>query len=131
MKKNKRYLAPVIAAVVIFCIYLYIGKIFSAETVGKVMGVLSDGFFAAAVLVGGVGLISFAGKFSTFDMLSYGTKSFFGNFIHSLRDNLPKTFYDYKVQKDKDGRSYLKEFCKVGAVCLILGIIMLVLYFIL
>ena len=82
MKKNQRYLAPVIAAVVIFCLYLYIGKIFSAETVGKVMGVLSDGFFAAAVLVGGVGLISFAGKFGTFDMLSYGTKSFFGNFIH-------------------------------------------------
>lgn len=131
MKKNKRYVAPVIAAFVIFCLYLYIGKIFSSETAGAVMGVLSDGFFAAAVLVGGIGLISFAGKFGTFDMLSYGTRRFLGNFIHSLRDSTPKTFYDYKVKKDKDGRGYLKEFCKVGAVCLILGVIMLVLYFIL
>ena len=95
------------------------------------MGVLSDGFFAASVLVGGIGLISFAGKFGTFDMLSYGTRSFFGNFFHSLRDDLPKTFYDYKVKKDEKGRGYLKEYCKVGAVCLVLGGIMLVLYFIL
>ena len=99
MKKNKRYLAPVLAAFVIFSLYLYVGKIFSAETAGAVMGVLSDGFFAASVLVGGIGLISFAGKFGTFDMLSYGTRSFFGNFFHSLRDDLPKTFYDYKVKK--------------------------------
>ena len=129
--KNKRYLAPAIAAAAVFCLYLFVGKIGEAASVGAVMGILSDGFFAAAVLIGGIGLISIAGKFGTFDMLSYGTRSFFGNCIHPLREDLPGTFFEYKTKKDEKGREYLKEYCIVGAVSLLLGVLMLGLYFLL
>lgn len=129
-EKNKRYLIPVLAALAIAVAYASSRGLFKASTAAEIFGAISDGFFSAAVLVGGVGLISLAGKYGTFDMLSYGTRSFLGNFVKSLRDSTPKSFYAYKEKKDED-RKWLPEFAIVGAAFLLLGLAALGLYYVL
>ena len=129
-EKKKRYLIPVIAALAVAVGYASSRGLFKASSASELFGAISDGFFSAAVMIGGVGLISLAGKYGTFDMLSYGTRSFLGNFVKSLRDSTPKSFYQYKENKDEDGRKWLPEFAIVGGACLIIGIAALGLYFV-
>ena len=71
----------------------------------------------------GIGLISWAGKLGTFDMLGYGSRLFVGHFSKTFSEKTPKTFYDYKVRKDEKGRTWLKECTAVGAVCIIISLI--------
>ena len=130
MKSNKRRVYFLVSAIsfliaVFFALYR---KIYEFVDLKTLMGTLSDSFLVPGVFIGGIGLISWVGRFGFFDMLAYGSRSFFGHFIHSLSDDLPKNFYEFKEKKDEKGRRWLKEFVIVGAACLLLSLVLLVIY---
>ena len=107
--KFKNFIGPVITAIIIFVACTFAsGGLFGDEQyrAKTVVDGLSNCFAIPGIFLGGVGLIGWAAKFGTFDMLSYGTKSFLGMFIRSIGDDLPKTFYDYRIAKDDKGRRW-------------------------
>ena len=88
----------------------------------------SDAFFAAGVVVGGVGLLGFAASDGLFDILRYGA----GKVVRlalskARRDAYPKTFYDYCRLKRGRGASGLSA-SAVGLVSVALGGLFLALY---
>ena len=122
--KFKRFIGPIIAAAVIFAACTFAnGGIFGEEEyrAENLLYGLANCFTIPGVLLAGVGAISWAGKFGTFDMLGYGTKSFFGIFIRPLADDLPSNFYDYRKQKDEKGRVWLLELFLTGVICLVIA----------
>jgi hypothetical protein len=102
------------------------GGLFGENKSETVLYGLCNCFTIPGILLSGVGGISWAGKFGTFDMLSYGSRSFFGNFIKPLAEDLPRTFYDYKKQKDEKGRKWSAEVLFVGLAFLAVGVILTV-----
>lgn len=79
--------------------------ILEVEGAARVWRILCDGCFLAAVLLGGVGLMTFVSKEGTFDILSYGLLCFRNLFKRKAGRPLDEetgekmTFYDYKVAK--------------------------------
>ncbi len=127
-KKKNSYLKPIIWAVTFFVLGVFVTKIYQFENVKEVIGDLSDCLLIPGVLLSGVAVISWAGTFGTFDMLSYGTKSFFGIFIRPLAEDLPSHFYDYRKQKDEKGRHWSKETLFVGLISLGISGLLLIVY---
>ena len=108
-KRILRYVGPFIAAVAIFVACMFSnGGLFGENKAETVLYGLCNCFTIPGILLSGVGGISWAGKFGTFDMLSHGSRSFLGNFIKPLAEDLPRTFYDYKKQKDENTDDVLK-----------------------
>lgn len=125
--KIKNFIGPVIAAVVIFAICTFAsGGFFGDEQyrAKSVVDGLANCFTIPGVLLAGVGGISWAAKFGTFDMLGYGSRSFFGIFIRPLADDLPRTFYDYRKAKEEKGRTWFRELFITGVLFLAIGLIL-------
>lgn len=102
-----------------------------AESGAALCGLLSDCFAVPGVVLGGVGGISWIATFGQFDMLAFGTRKFFGHFIRPLEKGLPGNFYEYREAKNQKGRTWLKETFFVGLAFLVVGGIMLALYYLL
>ena len=128
-KKRNPYIVPIAVAVVFAVIYAVSKKVYALDTVQSLIGELSNCFLLPGVLLAGAGTIGWIGTFGTYDMLSYGTKSFFGIFIKPLAEDLPKTFYDYRTAKDEKGRKWSKETLIVGLVSLATSMILLLIYY--
>lgn len=126
--KKRKYLISALICLVIAGAVFFIRKLYSAGDLKAVMGGISDCFFVSGVMMTGVGLISWAGRLGTFDMLGYGTRLFASHFSKSLAKNTPATFYDYKVVKDEKGRTWLKETTVVGVCSLALSFIFILFY---
>lgn len=130
-KKIIKYIGPGIAAIVLFVACMFSnGGLFGENKAETVLYGLCNCFTLPGIILSGVGAISWIGKFGTFDMISYGSRSFFGIFIKPLANDLPKTFYDYKVKKDEKGRKWNVEvlitglsFLAVGAILTIFSLI--------
>ena len=124
--KIKNFIGPIIFAIAIFVACMFAsGGLFGDEQhkAKTVIDGLANCFTIPGVLLAGVGGISWAAKFGTFDMLGYGSRSFFGIFIRPLADDLPPTFYDYRKAKEEKGRKWLVELFLTGVVFLALGVI--------
>ena len=129
MKKNKikKHIGPFIVAVVIFVSCMFAnGGVFGANKAENLLFGICNCFTIPGIILTGIAAISWAGKFGTFDMLSFGTRSFFGIFIRPLSDDMPSNFYDYRKQKDEKGRKWSPELLIVGAFFLAVGAILAV-----
>ena len=81
----------------------------------------SDAFFVAAVFVGGSGILAFASADGLFDVIRYGVgKALRIVLSKEKRDQYPRTFYDYRMQKRGGGMAGLSAML-MGLVCLALG----------
>ena len=128
-KKGNPYITPLLVAITLAVIYAIAKKIYVFDTVKTFVGELSNCFLLPGVLLGGAGAIGWIGTFGTYDMLSYGTRSFFGIFIKPLAADLPRTFYEYRVAKDEKGRKWSKETLIVGLISLAVSMILLLVYY--
>jgi hypothetical protein len=130
MKENKYkgYIGPVVAAIAFFVVCMFAnGGLFGENKAENILYGLCNCFTLPGVILSGVGAISWAGKFGTFDMMAYGSRSFFGIFIKPLANDLPPTFYEYKKQKDEKGRKRSVEVLITGLICLAIGGILTIL----
>ncbi len=125
------WLFPGVVAIALFLICAGLRGLFHAADPKTVMGVLSDCFTVPGALLGGVAAISWVGTFGQFDILSYGAKKFLGRFFHPLSADMPDRFYDYREEKNKKGRTWLKRTFFVGLACLGMGCVMLIVYHVL
>lgn len=133
MEKNKaaKWIAPCVTAAMLFALNAWVQHLFGQETAGETMSVLSNSFTVPGVVLCGIALLGWIGTFGQFDMLSYGSRKFFGHFIHSLSDELPDHFYEYREQRNEQGREWNKTPLWVGLACLACAAVSLVLYFVL
>ena len=130
-KKQNPYLKPIIWAAAFFALGIMMTKIYQLDGIKEFFRDLSDCFLLPGALLSGGAAISWAGTFGTFDMLSYGSRSFFGIFIRPLAQDLPDHFYDYRKQKDEKGRSWSKETLFVGLISVGISVLALIVYYLL
>ncbi len=130
-QKQSPYLKPMIWAIVFFAVGIVMTKIYRFESIKELFKDLSDCFLLPGVLLAGGAAISWAGTFGTFDMLAYGSRSFFGIFIRPLAQDLPNHFYDYRKQRDEKGRHWSKETLFVGLAFIGVSVLTLIVYFLL
>ena len=126
-KKIKKYIGPLVVAVAIFVTCMFAnGGIFGENKAESLLYGICNCFTIPGIILTGIGAISWAGKFGTFDMLSFGTRSFFGIFIKPLSNDMPTNFYDYRKEKDEKGRKWSPELLIVGAIFLAVGLMLAV-----
>ncbi len=137
-KQKNPYLVPIISAIalVLLCAFskgMFNFPVYAADafTAKKLIGDLVDCFTLPGVLLMGMSGLGWISTFGFFDIISYGSRSFFGIFIRPLAKDLPSTFYDYRMEKEEKGRKWSKELLIVGAVAMALAIILLIVYLIL
>jgi len=130
MDQNKKnaYITPAVIAAILVVLRAILSKVYVFTTVKDLFGNLSDCFLLPGVLLTGVALLGWIGTFGFFDILSYGSRSFFGIFIRPLAEDLPRTFYDYRVQKEEKGRKWSRETLIVGLIALGISVLLLIAY---
>lgn len=88
---------------------------FKAISNYEVLQAVCDGFFVSGVLLICFGLLIFSSNMGTFDMISYGVRQAVR--IIAPRKIEKKTFYDYRVEKQKKKKNFLPMiFCGIGEV---------------
>ena len=130
-KKQNPYLKVIIWAAAFFALGVAMTRIYQPNGIKDFFGDLSNCFLIPGVMLAGGAAISWAGTFGTFDMLSYGSRSFFGIFIRPLAQDLPNHFYDYRKQRDEKGRRWSKETLFVGLISLGASALALIVYYLL
>ena len=118
MSVRWKYFRDIAVAVILFTATILRRGIMLASLGKRTLGILSDGFFSAGMLLFGVGVISFAARCGTFDMLFYCV----GGLIGDTRGD----FFEYKCQHRAKSSYYGSVI--IGGVCLITSILMLALY---
>ena len=93
---------------------------------------LSDGFFVAGVLLGGSGVIGFAGTKGTFDMMGYGIKvtanaAFSWIFPPDSDFAKKETFMEYRDRKESSRKNPVPMML-VGATLLAVALVFYVVY---
>ncbi len=99
--KLARYIwTALVGAVIAFPIALYRG--FSFANAARLNAwYLSDGFFVAGIMVGGVGALLWIATTGFFDMLSYGFSSLLVLFTPLRKPEEHRGFYEYKARRDE------------------------------
>ena len=100
-----RWLISFLVGALVVVLMAFGRGILEVEGTARVWRILCDGCFMSAVLLVGIGLMTFVSKEGTFDILSYGMMCF-GN-LFKKKPGQPRdeetgekmTFYDYKVAK--------------------------------
>lgn len=104
MSEGTRPAVPYAIATLIGCVIVLvvgaIGGLFRQPDTAMRYAILCDGFFTAAVLLAGIGLMIMLSNWGTFDILNYGIRSFGGLFSQDAKDRKPDgSFYEYKQKK--------------------------------
>lgn len=104
---------------------------FKQTTAAGWLSIACDAVAIPSVIMLCVGVISWIGKSGTFDMISYGFKSLGVMFTPSKRafENR-QTFYEFKEQKDINGRKWFPEFIIWGAFYIGVSFLVLIAYLI-
>lgn len=96
---------------------------FSTGDAALALSKISNAFTVSGAVVGGVGAISLMAYLGAYDGIAFSVRAFaLDNFIGGNREK-PKSFYEYKRQRNAKKRSWLPNFLWVGAAALTLGII--------
>lgn len=95
-----------------------------------VLHLLTDAFGLSGILGLGVFCLTWVASAGAFDMLVYGVKLvFYTTFLPRERsEKLPKTFYDYKVLKDREKRKPVYGLLFPSLLFLMIGLIFLIFY---
>lgn len=125
-KRAGQYAAAVILAAAVFTAGAITQNLFQEEDIQKKLGILSDCFLFPAVLLGGMGGLSWAASEGTFDMLQYGFYMVFQRLLHPHKTI--EGFYEYKVSREESRDGWLKHFLIIGLICLFASVICLLLY---
>ncbi len=121
-----KYVFSVLAGAGIALAVMASRGIFHEDRTVQIMGILSDGFFVAGVVLSCVGLIIFVGNGGVFDMLAYSMILFFSLFRRNLERKY-KDFYEYREAKKGRKRS-LAFLLLVGLFYVALAALFLALY---
>lgn len=99
--------------------------------VGTVMALRywSDGCFVAAILIGGVGALTWISTTGLFDIFSYGISAAIRMFIPFGRKKDIMPFYDYKTYRAEKRQPALFELLAVGIFFLLVSGLLLALYY--
>ena len=120
-----KYTAGVLFALAVFIAGVFAQGLFQEPGMAERFGILSNCFLFPAVLIGGIGALSWIANEGTFDMLSYG----FGIFLQFLHPWIKwESFYEYKMRKQENQKGWLKHYLVIGLVCFIASVICLILY---
>lgn len=125
-----KWVIPAAVAVAIFIACAFINGLFKSESAYNTIRIICDCFTVSGAVLAGVGLLCWIASFGQFDILSYGTRNFVGHFIPPVSKKLPKSFYDYRKEKDEKGRKWPRETLFVGLIFLGLAVVFLVIGFI-
>ena len=98
MKAFKKYLITLLIGFGAVALIAWSRDLFAQTAAVEVYHILCDAFFAVGVLITCVGLLVFSTNEGTFDMLVYGTKSFFDMFRKNKTLQYD-TFYDYRMSR--------------------------------
>ena len=121
-RKNLIYAAATVVAVLAIAAIM---GLFKAEGAKQMAKVFCDAFFATGVLFCGVGILSWIGKGGSFDIFSYSAKVVGYKFKPKAKLD---SYYDYKQEKEKKRKPWLKELAFCGAVGILLSVAVLVVY---
>ena len=88
----------------------------------------SDGCFAAAVLIGGIGALTWISTTGLFDIFKYGFSSVITLFTPFRKPKDQMSFYDYKTYQAEKRRPARFELLAVGVFFLALSILLLMAY---
>ncbi len=130
-EKRKSFLISLAVGAVITAAVCIMNVTGDSYVYGGIPMLLCDGFFVAAVLVLGVGLLGFAKNCGYFDMMTYGV-----SFVLHTRwpvigaikeEHEGEKFVDYKQRKKKERKSSRGPIL-AGAVYMALATLMLLLY---
>ena len=123
--KTKKHLLYAAITVVAVLVLAFILGLFKATNAKEAIKTICDAFFAAGVLMAGVGILSWIGKGGSFDIFSYSGKVI--GYKFKPKAHL-ENYYDYKQEKAKNRKPWLKELTICGAICILLAVVMLVIY---
>lgn len=121
-----RYVTGALLATAVFAAGIMTQGFFREEDMLKKIGILSDCFLFPAVLLGGIGILSWAAAEGNFDMLGYGFHMAFQRLLHPFRP--VEGFYEYKLKKEAARKGWMKHFLVIGLVCLAASVVCLALY---
>ena len=88
----------------------------------------SDGCFAAAVLIGGVGALTWISTTGIFDIFRYGFSSAIRMFVPFLRLENQMSFLDYKIYREEKRQPARMELLAVGVLFLAVSALLLAAY---
>ena len=126
---RKRIIRASVTWAVIFAFALWWENPFVKQEAYGVLMAIANAFTIPGAILGGIGGLTYIAKLGGYDSFSY----IFSNFaLHNIwtkrQPKRYKTFYDYKVAKDEQGRHWLPEFLIAGLISLAIGIILVVIY---
>jgi hypothetical protein len=131
MKKKELILTGVCAALALTgAVFTAVNReLFAQPDFRAAAGALSDCFLVPGVFMTGIGGISYISSRGGYDGLSYA----FARFSHILmptRENtrVPEHFYEYKQEKAKKGRAWLKHVFFTGLAALLISAVFLIVY---
>lgn len=90
---------------------------------------LSDGFFVIGLIMTGLGLLVWISTTGFFDMMSYGFRSLLVLFTSLKKPKDHMTFYDYKTARDEKRGKAQWSILVVGAACIVLSVVCVLLYY--
>lgn len=121
----------VLAVLIGLAVWLFLINFREPEPAPKIVfHILADAFSITGIL----GLLflamSFVNSCGTFDMLAYAMKSLFLVTFRPKykKENFPKTYYDYKVLKEKENRKAYLPILFPSVVYFALGILFLIIF---
>ena len=125
----KRYLASAAAGIAIFLLLAFTQGGFTAEDPAEKWRIFCDALFVPGALLTSFGLLLFASKGGVFDMLRFGMQKVIGLILpKKRREALPRTFYDYKTEREARKQTPLGHMLAVGIVFLLLAGLALIMY---
>ncbi len=126
---RKKYAVAAGIGTAIFLVLTFVQGGFVEEDPEIRWRILCDALFVPGILLGSFGLLLFAAGGGVFDMLKYGTiKAFSFLMPKKRREMYPKTFFDFKMEREARERTGFGHLLIVGLVFLILAGAALVMY---
>ena len=126
MNKKKIATDLIIGFVIMAGVSWYRG-LFKATGFGEVVGVLSDGAFVAAVVIGGLACLKAVRNEGVFDGLMFTVRNLFSLHWPSMFGQYRKDFAAYRDAK-KEKRTSAKESIFVGGLYLAAAVLCIALY---
>ncbi len=131
MKKIKKtdLIASLIVAVILLAFSVFTSGLFESENAKEAMHRLCDAFTAPGIVLVCVGSLSWASSKGAYDIFGYGVKMLWGwlPFTSVNMDNV--SYYDYASEKAEKRKAWRLDMLLVGAVCLAVAVIFLIIYF--